>query len=70
MHKRLIARLEKAQELADMNVLGSECEEQIDEIWYAIQEAIEALGGEPLRSPTQSEIDDWLAERGVNNVKL
>ena len=61
---KLVKRLVKAQELTDMNVLGSECEAAIDEIWEALQSAVEMASGYELKYPDRAEAYKWLREKG------
>ena len=63
---KLVKRLVEAQELTDMNVLGSECEEQIDEIWDALHAAIEMASGYELRNPAIAQTYKWLREHGIH----
>ena len=49
-----------------MNVLGSECEEQIDEIWDALHAAIEMASGYELRNPAIAQTYKWLRENGID----
>ena len=59
-------QLVKAQELTDMNVLGSECEAVIDQIWEALQAAVEMASGYELKYPSRAEIYKWLNQLSRN----